>query len=1098
MHVFGKLLSWLLWLLLLAVVLVLLTALAWWMEWPLVTGVVLLVGALGVVLAFFGLRALYRWRDKRRFVRKVLDEQTRMEGEAPTSGGRLADVWRQGMELLRRSPLRFHERVQYSQPWFVTLDETGGSSTLFESFGNTLPEQSESPLYWHFLSSLVILRCPDTGKMEGEWEELLASLARNKRKIPLRGIVLLLSVDDLIGNSDEAFSVLGQRLRSRVQQVMLTLNRRYPVYVLVQGLESMPGMDDILDVVEPSALDMPLGLLLANDMEEAGRRAAASAAQSLEEAVRSAAAEGRLPHGDMLKGIRELRFFGDKLELAIENLTREVAHQMTPLLRGVFFCQFRSGGEKRPGFLAEVLARILPAAGQPKALSGGLPFYASTKIVLMTAWLALTLFICGLLAVNTIYQHHILTVEATANIVDVSHDELFNTLYAKMLYAKRLEQARKAWCLPSFGQNMLLRVEQKVKEDFIIQVNAHILSPMLSNFQTFLARPATAKDGDMEMDVARELTWLCSAVSDRIELGKLPQGTRAAFPLTRMDENHWSPVTGQLLINALNWTPDGEQLNALAQNMRSLLTMSFTRKGANLFNTFVENINRNLPAAEICLSQFWPHMEVASGGEQCIPSAYTASGYAAIRDTLEDIESIAENNEALQQQLSVFRSAYFKRYAQLWYEFVTSFSGVGSALQQGDVFATYADAKSIEEVPHMRLFRKMALELAPFRDAESVPAWVSRFSTVDTVTEIALAQHHDGAGASRWRALFSAVGTSPELLQRLRAETKDAQHLRELLLAAGSLHQYFDKSLELLQTLANPSKSLALASIHYGTRGRGEPAEDSPYTEAQTSFSEAFASFHSEVQSPARRLLYGILDFVVQGVTVQTARTLQHDWENEVLSSPAALYRQDDVEALFGDKGVVQDFANTRLKPFLARQDKELVAARWGNVAFPFTADFLGLLARAEIIAAEPPKDTYYVLLRSQPTLVNVDARERPDFTEVSLQCQDRETRLVNRNYPRDERFQYTVAQCGRTSLELRFPSFTLRRDYSSFTEFLQDFEYGERIFGPEDFPDEVVKMQEAGVRSITVRILPDNVADVLHRRANQPPALPDRITYAW
>ena len=1098
MRFLGKVLIWLLWLLLLAAAFVLLTALSWWMKWPLATGGVLLLGVLGLVLVFFGVRALYRWRDKRRFVRKVMDEQAEMEEGEAASVGRMAEAWQTGMDILMKSPLRFHQRVQYSQPWFLTLDETGGMSSLFRSLGNAVPRQEGSPLYWHFLSQAVLLHCQASEGKEQDWEELLASLARNRRRMPLRGMVILLSLSDLEKRSDEELAVLGQRLRSRSQQVMLSLNRRYPVYVFVQGLESLPGMNEVMSVMPSAMLDQPLGLLLAEEKGGAGRLCADSAARTLENAVRTAAAGGELPHGDMLKALRDLRLFGERLEIVLEGLTREVAHQVTPILRGVFFCPSPSAEDGRPKFMSGLLSRVLPSSAKPTALSGGLPFYASTKVVLMTAWLTLMLFVCGLFAVNAIYQHHVLTVEAVSDIADVSHDDTYNRLYKEMLYARRLEQARKAWFLPTLGGDMLLRVEQKVKAHFVVQVNAGIMSPMLSSFQSFLTRPSSARDDDAEMDVFRELIWLCSAISDRVSHGSLPLETQAAFPVTRSSKEHWSPVMGQLIINALNWTPDGEQLDVLSQNLRSLLTLSFTRGEGNLLNTFVvENVNRNMPGSAVCTSQFWPHLGSASADNLCIPPAYTAAGYAVIRDTVQDLEYIAGNNQTLHQELSVLLDAYFKRYAGLWQNFAETFSEEGLNVQQGDVFSAYADVTDIMDVPHMRLLHAMASELAPMRDAKNAPAWISRFWLTDAMAEVSLIQHKNGVKGSHWKALLSVVGTSPQLLQRLRAETQDAGQLRELLLSSEYLHQYLDKVVDLLHTLSSPSKSLELAAAHYATRGTEKP-ENSPYTEAEKNFTEAFRVFRDGAASPARTLLSGMLDFIAQGTTVQAARMLQQEWESDVLSSPAALYRQDDVEALFGSEGVVQTFVSDKLKPFLTRQDRELVAARWGRLTFPFTTDFLSTLSRAEIIAADPPKDTFYVLLRSQPTLVNVDAKVRPDSTELTLQCQGRENRLVNRNYPRNEKFQYSAEECGAVSLELRFPAFTLTRSYASFTEFLRDFAYGERVFGPEDFPDEAEDMKNANLRQITVRILPDNVADVLRHTDNLPPELPDRITYVW
>ncbi|MBR4747408.1 MAG: hypothetical protein IK061_08460, partial [Desulfovibrio sp.] len=337
MKVLLTLFKGILWLLLLLVLLALLTALAWWMQWPLITGAVILLVLFGLVIAFLGARALYRWHDKTRFVRKVLDEQSAMEAAAPVTLGRMGDAWRQGMEVLRASPHRFQERLELSQPWFVTLDATGASSALFAPLGDALPEKTDAPLVWHFLSSSVLLHCPDAQLSQDDWQELLEKLAQERRRIPLRGIMLLLSVADISRRSDEELAALGRQLRTRTQQLMLTLNRRYPVYVLVEGIDALPGMDKILDVVPADDFDAVLGQM--QHTPASARAAAEEAAARLEDMVRAASVDGRQPEGDMLEALRCLRALGDRLHLTMEHFSREVAHQTQPLLAGVCFCQ---------------------------------------------------------------------------------------------------------------------------------------------------------------------------------------------------------------------------------------------------------------------------------------------------------------------------------------------------------------------------------------------------------------------------------------------------------------------------------------------------------------------------------------------------------------------------------------------------------------------------------------------------------------------------------------------------------------------------------------------------------------------------------------
>ena len=115
------------------------------------------------------------------------------------------------------------------------------------------------------------------------------------------------------------------------------------------------------------------------------------------------------------------------------------------------------------------------------------------------------------------------------------------------------------------------------------------------------------------MDLATELTWLTAALSDRLgETGAAQSDAAGSFPLTGLNEAEWTPVTGQLIINALRWIDDEEQLEALSMEIRSLLVQSFTRRGSNLLNDLTEQLNSSRASESVRLSQFWTHIPIQS------------------------------------------------------------------------------------------------------------------------------------------------------------------------------------------------------------------------------------------------------------------------------------------------------------------------------------------------------------------------------------------------------------------------------------------------------------------------------------------------------
>lgn len=1132
MKLLAKLFKTLLCLVLVAVVCIALTGLAWWMGWPLATGAVILLGLLAAVLLFCVGKTLLRWRNKRTFVQSVLREQRKLEGEpSGITGSDLTDVWREGMAVFDGSPLRVSLNPRYRQPWFLTLDDTvdvSGGSSLFDAFSRRVPAENPDcalqknvpPLIWHFLPSAVLLQVPESGNDNGPWESTLTLLAQDRRKMAMRGIVLLVSARELQQLPPDALRTKGQRLRRRLQQVMLTLNHRFPVYVCVQDIESLPGMIELSSRLPVSVTDAPLGCLLSASLSptQAVAQATDTACFRLREAMQDAAVGEVLPHGDELLALETLSELSAPLQSLLEQGFRDLPHQVSPLLRGVFFCHAQAGKtfhftteidesqalnlenskahaadrstEGRPRYVTELFSHSIPEDPVPvRHLNSRFALYSSTRLACMTAWLVLLCFVCGVLAVNTVYQHHVL-VSHTHDKENVTHNKMINTLYAQMSEIRYLEKAAESWPLPLMGQDMLGMVQGKLKQHFLHNTYTDMLAPMVNTLQSVLLSPDLARDKDKLVEVVRQLRWLCGAVAERMEHGTT-KGLSMAFPLTRANETLWTPVTGELMLSALNWTSNEADLLLFSRHLQRVLTQGLTRDSGNVLRTLMQSTEPMTSGTRMCLSRYWPNL-ANSADDVCVPGRYTRTGYEQQASILNDILIITDNAPELQQTINRFREEYNREYISAWYTFITKCNTQWMNSLDGEAFTAYGELKSVADLPHVQALKHLSAELTPIQENGTPPAWLDGVTLLDTMLTVAISS--DAGKSSLWDVVLSLVQSSQKTLTVLRENTKDTAHLRQTLQSIPHARLYLEEILHILRQSGNPAQALALAGPHFSN----SDVSMSPFTEAEKHLDAVLAPVAGNDTSPGRSLMTGLLDFARQATIVQAARELQHQWEAEVLSSPVNLYRPTDIPAMFGETGVITTFMNTRLKPFVRRQGADFVPAAWQRVPFPFTTDFLRSISRGEAVAAAPARAAYSVLLRSQPTLVNIEARERPDATTVTLQCTGKSTQLVNRNYPQNQTFDYVVEECGEAVLKVDFPSVHLQRQYANFADMLEEFQYGERKFGREDFPESADRLAAILVNDITVRLLPDNVTDVLSRKNNSMPALQDRITYAW
>lgn len=1151
MNLLVKLLKTLLWLVLAAAVCAALTALAWWMGWPLVTGAVILLGVLALVLLIGVCKALLHWRDKRSFVHSVLQEQRSREGVTigkDTSA--VAQAWRDGMMVFDGSPLRGSLNPRYGQPWFLTLDDAGeaaeevagtgtigiatsGASRLFSEFARQTPTHKPGtgeiqPLIWNFMPAAVMLQVTEssTNTENTPWESTLVLLASNARKMAMRGIVVLISAKDLRQLPPDALRAKGQRLRQRLQQVMLTLSRRYPVYVCVQDMECLPGMGDLSARLPVQITDCPLGSLLNESLTpaQAGTQAIAAACFWLRTAIDDAAAKDIRPQGDELLALEELGALTAPMHTVLEQAFRTMPHQVSPLLRGVFFCQTEAGrppetfffdtkntegdrgrvlgtggtssfsAEERPRYVAELFSHTIP--DDPvvvKPLHSRFSLYSSTKAACMTAWLVALFFVCGMYGVNVVYQYHVLTTHSYSHFhEEVTHNATVNVLYRQMDEIIYLEKATRNWPLPFMGQNVLGMVQEQLKQRFLHTSYKDMLMPMLARIQGDLLAQDLVKNDTKQVDLVRQLSWMCDVLAARIEKGSA-QGLEMAFPLTSTNEATWTPVSGEIMLAAINWTKDEAELTLLTAHLQHILTRGLTRDGGDVLRALMQSSEPLVSGSKVCLSHYWPNL-ANSPDDMCVPGRYTRAGYTHLINTIEDIRIVTGNSPELKQVITRYGSAFNREYWTAWHDFVSKFNTMWVNRLNGEDFTAYGELKSIADLPHVQALQRLAQELAPLREHESAPpTWVDSVALLDTLVDVAIVSDK-GAQHSVWDVVLTLVQSSSATLKALRDNTRDTTHLRHTLQSIPQMRLYLDGVLEILHQSTKPAQALSLAGLHFDN----SDVSTSPFTENAKLLEAALLPVAGNDANPARALMIGLMDFTRQAVIVQAARELQHQWEVEVLSSPANLYRPTDIAAMFGEAGVVTTFMNTRLKPFVTRDGMDFVPARWQRTPFPLTTDFLGTISRGEAVAAAPAKTAYTVLVRSQPTLVNIEARERPDLTSVTLQCTGKSTQLVNRNYPHDQSFDYDVEACAETVLRVDFPTVKLQRTYANFAEFLEEFQYGERKYGRDDFPESADKLASLLVNEITVRLLPDNVADILSRKNNSMPKLQDRITYVW
>lgn len=158
-------------------------------------------------------------------------------------------------------------RYLYELPWYMVVGRPGAGKTsailnsglqfpLAEQMGAafTRGHGGTANCDWWFTNEAVLIdtagryseqdeeqNAEATAVNAAEWKGFLGLLRKYRPRAPINGVVVAVSVADLIGKSDVERRALAAMLRSRVGELRTELSIRFPVYVLLTKVDLLPG-----------------------------------------------------------------------------------------------------------------------------------------------------------------------------------------------------------------------------------------------------------------------------------------------------------------------------------------------------------------------------------------------------------------------------------------------------------------------------------------------------------------------------------------------------------------------------------------------------------------------------------------------------------------------------------------------------------------------------------------------------------------------------------------------------------------------------------------------------------------------------------------
>ncbi|PPU67502.1 type VI secretion system membrane subunit TssM [Xanthomonas pisi] len=337
--------------------------------WSPLTGVaarlLAIVLLIGVWLGVLGWR---RWRAQRRAagLSSALAAPGRDDDRELRSGQERAQLqarFQQAIALLRK---RRGGGDLYTLPWYALIGPPGsGKSTLLQHSGLQFPlaaRMGDAALRgvggtrdceWWFTDEAVFLdtagryttQDSDQAVDAGAWRDFLRLLRRHRPRRPLNGVLVTMSMSDLLLLDDGERDTHMQAIRRRLDELAEQLQASVPVYLIFTKCDLIGGFGEFFDDLTPGQRSQVWGMSfpLAHTLDGRAARGFAEEFNLLQQQLSARLFErlnlerDRLRRAAILSFPQQVAALGERARQFVEGTFAGTAYGPAPLLRGVYF-----------------------------------------------------------------------------------------------------------------------------------------------------------------------------------------------------------------------------------------------------------------------------------------------------------------------------------------------------------------------------------------------------------------------------------------------------------------------------------------------------------------------------------------------------------------------------------------------------------------------------------------------------------------------------------------------------------------------------------------------------------------------------------------
>ena len=229
--------------------------------------------------------------------------------------------------------MRLGKRYLYELPWYILIGPPGsGKTTALLNSGLRFPLADNTPAGegprgvagvggtrncdWWFTDEAVLIdtagryttQDSDSEADSQAWGGFLGLLKKSRPRQPVNGVLVTVSVTDLLTRTARERVVHANAVRKRVQELHEQLGQRFPIYVLVTKCDLLAGFMDYLGDIDKEQRASPFGFTFKLDERQ---RSDTSALQAEFDALTQRLVDGMIDRLQLERDVaRRARIYG--------------------------------------------------------------------------------------------------------------------------------------------------------------------------------------------------------------------------------------------------------------------------------------------------------------------------------------------------------------------------------------------------------------------------------------------------------------------------------------------------------------------------------------------------------------------------------------------------------------------------------------------------------------------------------------------------------------------------------------------------------------------------------------------------------------------